>query len=315
MRLGTIGTGNIVRQFLAACPLGQFELTAVYSRYQEKAEKLAMGKATCYTSLEAMLHDPRVEVVYIASPNALHYPQAKQALAAGKHVIVEKPFVTTLNECQELMALAKEKDCMLFEAVPNLYMPSLKLCERYAHKIGRIRLVTGHFTQYSSRYDAFKKGQVVNVFHPRMAGGALMDLGVYALHFLYALYGRPEDLTYKANQAQNGIDLSGILQCRYPDFQVVFVIGKDCQSENFCLIEGEEGYLKIEGSISLLSEIKYNGRSISSSVLKNPLNDEVKAIGEVLANHDVSTMETWWAHTSAVVELLEMARAKGNLPF
>ena len=111
MRFGTIGTGNITRQWIAASALGNLELAAVYSRYQEKGEKFAgeYGDVRVYTDLEAFLSDTQIEVVYIASPNHLHFDQARRALLHGKHVIVEKPFVPTLNECKTLMALALEK--------------------------------------------------------------------------------------------------------------------------------------------------------------------------------------------------------------
>lgn len=317
MRFGTIGTGNITRQWIAASALGNLELAAVYSRYQEKGEKFASeyGDVRVYTDLEAFLSDTQIEVVYIASPNHLHFDQARCALLHGKHVIVEKPFVPTLNECKTLMALALEKGCMLFEAVPNVFQPALRTIQENLPKLGKLCLVTCHLTQYSSRYDAFLKGEVPNVFNPRMAGGALMDLGVYEIHFMCALFGKPEKIQYHPNLAANGIDVSGILNLSYPSFQASLVVGKDCHSENFCLIEGDEGYLKVDGSVSLLPEIILNGKTILTSPLVNPLNEEAKAIGQCLEEKRVDWMKHWWEATWTVTEVLEEARKSGNLPF
>lgn len=318
MRLGTIGTGNVVRQFIAAGTLGNLNLGAVYSRYQEKGEKFASEygeEIKVYTDLEAFLSDPSIDVVYIASPNRLHYEQAKAALLHKKHVIVEKPFVVSLSECKTLMALALENQCMLFEAIPNLFQPALRTIKEAITKLGDLRLVTSHLTQYSSRYAQFLNGQIPNVFSPSMAGGALMDLGVYEIHLMCSLFGKPETVHYFCNQASNGIDLSGIIFLGYPNFQASLVVGKDCRSENFCLLEGDKGYLKVNGSVSVLPEVILNDKTIFTSPLVNPLNEEAKAIGQCLEEKNTDLMKKWWQQTWMVVEILEKARQSANLPF
>ena len=124
IRLGTIGSGIIVHHILDAVIRTEgIELEAVYSRTREKAQALAeqYGGKKIYTDMDAFLADPEVDMVYIATPNLLHYPQAKKALLAGKHVLLEKPFTTKAEHARELVALAKEKGLYLIDAVPTAY--------------------------------------------------------------------------------------------------------------------------------------------------------------------------------------------------
>ena len=130
-----------------------------------------------------MLADPDIELVYIATPNSLHYAQTKAALLAGKNVLCEKPFVPTVAEADELIALAKEKHLFLFEAITTAHHPNYALAKQYLDDIGSLRIVSCTFCQYSSRYDALLSGQVPPVFDPACCGGALMDLNLYNVHF------------------------------------------------------------------------------------------------------------------------------------
>ena len=144
VRLGTIGSGEIVHSVLNNAVKTQgVKLEAVYSRSQEKADALAKtyGARKTYTDMEAFLSDEAVNTVYIASPNLLHYPQAKAALLAGKHVICEKPIVTRYAHAQELRDIAAEKGLFLAEAAPTMFLPNYMLLREKLPEIGRIRLV------------------------------------------------------------------------------------------------------------------------------------------------------------------------------
>ena len=135
-------------------------------RRDRRALAKEYGGAAVYTDLDAFLADKTVNVVYVASPNSLHYSQVKAALRAGKHVICEKPFTPTLAQAQELVTLAQERGLMLVDAVPTTYLPNYELLQRELPKLGRVRLVLANYSQYSSRYDKFLAGEVPNVFNP-----------------------------------------------------------------------------------------------------------------------------------------------------
>jgi len=172
MKFGTIGTGYIVRAFLDGVYKNDGELAAVYSRRQETGEAFAKdyGSPQVYTNLEAMYNDENVEVVYVASPNSLHYVQSLKALQHGKHVVVEKPMCATVAQAKKLFEEAKERGLFIFEAITNQHLPNYKLIPEILGKIGRIRMVQCNYSQYSSRYDALKSGEEPNVFSPKYSG-------------------------------------------------------------------------------------------------------------------------------------------------
>ena len=128
IRLGTIGSGAIVRSILDNVKLTEgIRLEAVYSRTEEKGLNLASdyGVDKVYTSLEDLFADEAVNFIYVASPNNLHYPHTKAALLAGKNVICEKPFASTKEKAEEVVALAKEKKLLLVDATPTFFLPNL----------------------------------------------------------------------------------------------------------------------------------------------------------------------------------------------
>jgi predicted dehydrogenase len=133
MNIGILGTGSIARTMAAEfAKVPAFRCEAVCSRQQATGEALAQqfGIPKVYTDYDAMLADPDIELVYIATPNSLHYAQTKAALLAGKNVLCEKPFVPTVAEADELIALAKEKHLFLFEAITTAHHPNYALAPR-----------------------------------------------------------------------------------------------------------------------------------------------------------------------------------------
>ena len=150
IKLGTIGSGVIVHSVLGnVLKTEEICLAAVYSRSQEKGDALAaeFGARKVYTDMDAFLADPETNFIYIATPNLLHYPQAKKALLAGKNVILEKPFCTTAAHARELVDLAREKGLFLIDAVPTAFLPNLEVLKEALPKIGRIKLVQGNYSQ------------------------------------------------------------------------------------------------------------------------------------------------------------------------
>lgn len=257
--LGTIGSGPIVHHILDNVQKVEgVSLKAVYSRTIERARQLAdeYGCTNVYTSLEKMLADETVNTVYVASPNILHYEQAKQALLAGKHVWCEKPFTTTLAQAEELISIAEEKGLYLIEAAPPMFVPNFKLLKMYLPKVGRVRLVLGSYSQYSSRYDNLKNGELPNIFNPEMGGGCLMDINFYNVLLCCALFGKPDEATYTANIFPGvGCDTSGVAVLKYPDFTAVCSGAKDTWGTNAFQIQGEEGFIRIDGGSNGLAEI------------------------------------------------------------
>lgn len=251
MRVGTIGSGVIVDRMIEAMQLVDgIEVEIVYSRSLEKAKAFAQkhGIERYCDDLSQMMNDPNVDTIYVASPNALHYPQSKMALEHGKHVICEKPFTASRKETQELFDLAKEKGVYIFEAITTIHLPNYRIVKEHLDKVGQIKFVQCNFSQYSSRYGKYKEREVTNVFDPAMQGGALKDINVYCLHFVTGLFGKPETMQYIANKGFNGVDTSGVVLMTYPEMIATCVGAKDSSSPNFVIIQGDEGTLRVYGS-------------------------------------------------------------------
>ena len=211
MKLGILGTGKIVQEFLPwLVEHTPFTVQAVCStpRSAAKAAELCAQYQIPQHTTNYFELLQWVDAVYIAVPNLQHARYARVALEAGKHVIVEKPMAVTAAETEELAALAQRKRLFLFEAMTTQYQPNYAKLREMLPRVGTVRMVQCSFSQYSSRYDDFCAGQTPPVFDPLCAGGALMDLGVYNVSYIVGLFGEPNKAVYAANMERN-IDTSG----------------------------------------------------------------------------------------------------------
>ncbi len=323
MNIATIGTGTIVDAILSAInELEDVNVTAMYSRKRETAQELAgkYGISTIYTDLESLFSDQNVDLVYIASPNSMHYKQAYQALQHGKHVVCEKPFTSTLQEAETLIALAKEKNLLLFEAISNIHLPNIKVIQEQLPKLGPIKLIQCNYSQYSRKYNDLLAGQTPNVFNSEFSGGALMDINIYNLHLVMSLFGSPNTVSYTANQHANGIDTSGVVVLKYPEFIAECVGAKDTNGMNFVLIQGEKGYLQVVGGANGCREIKiqignepaaeYNAQSKA-----NWLYYEWEAFRDIYLAKDYNRCYELLQHSRSVMNVLAEARKNAGIVF
>lgn len=322
MKIGTIGTGEIVRNILDAVTKTEgISCEAVYSRSLDKGKVLgdAYGIEKVYTSLSDLMKDDQVNFVYIASPNSLHYEQALMALKHGKHVICEKPFATTLEQTRTLIEVAKEKRLFLFDAVPPSFLPNFYVIKEKLQKIGRIKLVMSNYSQYSSRYDRLLEGEVTNVFSKEYAGGCLQDIGFYNLYLNVAMFGKPKEAIYFPNMYPNQVDTSGVLVLQYPDFVSSNVGAKDTWGINFVQIEGEQGYIYIKDGSNALSEIKVvtcRGEEVINLQEDIPRwLYEIREIVKIVKNQDYEECYRRLEVTIDVMEVLESTRKRAGIYF
>ena len=250
MNLGIVGTGQIVHSIGPHLRSWDIDVTAIAGtpRSHEKTVELAsqLGASGCYDDYRLLIDDPQVDTVYVAVPNSLHYDVSRAALLAGKDVICEKPLTSTEREATELAELARSCGRFLWEAVVTTRQPNFKLIrDELLPRIGAVKVATVNYSQYSSRYDAFRAGNVLPAFDPAKSGGAIMDLGLYALTFTIGLFGEPEAAAYHAN-IERGIDTSGIVTLDYEDFKAINICAKDCDAYCFSQIQGVDGYILSE---------------------------------------------------------------------
>ncbi|MBQ7838158.1 MAG: Gfo/Idh/MocA family oxidoreductase [Clostridia bacterium] len=257
MKYGVIGTGWIAKSFIdGARMLTQADFTAVYSRTEESGGRFAAENEIpkVYTSLEEFAKGD-FDAVYIASPNRLHYEQSKLMLQSGKHVICEKPITVEPEELEELQTLAKKNGLIYIEAIMYMFNPARELLKDAISKIGKITSVHFDFSQLSSKYPAYVRGELPNIFNPALATGCLMDLGIYCVYPALDLFGIPQKTTACAHFMESGADGSGNAALLYSDKLVNFTYSKLGQDRLGSQIFGDEGTITIE-SISKLTNMK-----------------------------------------------------------
>lgn len=251
MRMAVVGSGMIVRDFLpVARAVPGLQVTAIVGRPGSRAalDHLAAEHdiPAVYVDLDACLADPSVDTVWVALPNSLHAERARRALLAGRHVICEKPMVLTEADLTDLRQLSRDRGLILVEAVSTRHLANYRWAVENLERVGRVRMVHSEYAQSSSRYPAFRRGEILPAFDPAMGGGALWDLGVYPLHLVVGLLGSPLAARYTPTR-QRGVDTSGVMVMEYDGAVAVCAAAKDCGGPNRTTVRGEEGTIVVDG--------------------------------------------------------------------
>ncbi len=244
-----IGRNFVVDSFLeAAAERDDVRLSAVYSRREDTGRTFAEkhGVARVYTDLSALAADSTLDFVYIASPNLCHEAQTVALLRSGKHVLVEKPAAPSRAGFARMCAAADENGRVLMEAMMPAHMPALGQVRRWLPRIAPVRTADFSYCQYSSRYDKFKAGVVENAFDPTLGNGALMDIGVYCVHWLAALFGTPDTLSGTCTFLPHSIDGAGAFVARFGETLCRVAYSKISDGMLPCEIQGEGGVIRID---------------------------------------------------------------------
>ena len=254
VRFGIIGTGRISDWVLKGAEQDpRIKVTAVCSRSKQAAEAfvarnaLAQG-AKIYTSVAEIAADPDVDAIYVGTPNQTHCDYTITCLEAGKHVLCEKPLAINAEEGRRIIDKARTKGLLLMEAMistlnPNFIMASSKLAE-----IAPIRHYSSYFCQYSTKYEALKRGEIASSFMPGTAG-ALRDVGIYTLYPLVRLFGRPSEVSGKLTRFQTDkgeSDVCGTAHLRYDSMDATLTWSKTYDSFQHTEIAGENGNIIID---------------------------------------------------------------------
>ncbi len=211
LKWGILGPGNIARDFAQALNRVNGEVYAVASRNKERAEKFARENNVkkAYGSYDEIIKDKDIDVVYIATPHSNHYEYIIKSLNNNKHVLCEKAITVNEKELEEALKIAREKNLVLEEAMTLFHMP---LYEKVIKKINKKDLGKVNMVQVS--FGSFKEYDENNrFFNLDLAGGALLDIGTYALSFArYFLSSMPEEILSTVKKAKTGVDEeSGII--------------------------------------------------------------------------------------------------------
>lgn len=257
MKFAILAPGGIAHSMAkAVSEIDKIERYAVVSRDLKRAEKFAekWGFEKAYGSYEEMAQDPQVEFVYVASPHSHHYEHAKLCLEHGKHVLVEKAFTVNARQARELIRLSEEKGLLLAEAIWTRYMPSRRMIDDIlaCKTIGNVTSLTANLGYILSHVDRMQ--------NPELAGGALLDLGVYPINFaLMAFHGEVKDVHATAIMSPKGIDWVNSVTLTFEEEKMA-VLHSDmlAQTDRQGVISGDKGYLEVQ-NINNCEEIRVFG--------------------------------------------------------
>lgn len=321
MKLAVLGTGKIVQEFLPMIQqVTDVELVALLStpRSLDKAKEMQAQYQVqeVYTDYETLLGNATIDTVYVALPNHLHYQYTKAALLQGKNVICEKPFTLNAQQLQELIQIATEKRLILLEAITNQYLNNFLQIKKDLAQLGKIKIVECNYSQYSSRYDAFKEGKILPAFDPQKGGGALMDINIYNIHFVVGLFGKPEKVQYLAN-VERHIDTSGILVLDYGAFKAVCIGAKDSTAQIRSVIQGTDGSIEVLGATNEMPRYERRSKTeieaVNANLDKHRMYQEFEKFTEVIDQKDLAFALEQLNHSLTVMQVVDQALESANL--
>lgn len=268
VRFGIIGTNFITEKILKAARFERrFELAAVYSRTQERADSFAQKYDIphTFTSLEEMAASPLIDAVYIASPNSCHAEQSILFMNHGKHVLCEKPFASNVREVKNMIAAAKKNNVALMEAMKPTLTPNFLAIKNYVKELGVVRRYFSCYCQYSSRYDNLKNGVVENAFKLELSNGAVMDLGVYAIYPMVVLFGKPKKIDATGLLLSTGVDGQGAVNFEYEGMNATVLYSKIANSSLPTEIQGEDATMTVD-RINIISKVTIKRREDGAEI-------------------------------------------------
>lgn len=315
MRIGIIGCGNIAGTLASTMvKMGDgIQLVAAASRDIAKAEEFAsrFGIEKAYGSYEELYQDEDIDLVYIAVPHSHHKKEMIDAINHGKAVLCEKAFCVNATEAEEVFALAKEKRVFVAEAIWTRYMPSRKRIDEIisSGQIGRVVSISANLG-----YKIFQKQRISD---PKLAGGALLDVGVYPLNFaMMFAHSDLASITGLAN-IKDGVDSRNSISLLFKDGSMASIYSDtEMISDRKGIIYGTEGTIVIENINNPEKLTVYNGDrnpvELSSETFEHEINGyeyEIRECAECLEKGLLEPPSMPWAETVRVLKVTDSLRS------
>ena len=307
IRFGVVGTNNITDWVIAGGRQDErFELTAVCSRTQERAKEFAAkhGIPHTFTSLEEMASSPLIDAVYIATPNYVHAEQSILCMNHGKHVLCEKPFASNSKEVRLMIEAAKKNKVTLMEAMISTLNPNFAIAKERMKDLGTIRRYFASYCQYSSRYDKFKEGIILNAFKPELSNGAVMDIGIYTIYPMVALFGKPQQIEAQGIVLHTGADGQGAVNFQYEGMNATVLYSKIANSALPTEIEGEAGNLLLD-KIHITKQVDYIPRQVTAQGKEQE--NHCQSIGVPLEKSE------YYYEIAEFINLIEQGKQESNV--
>ena len=315
MKLGILGAGGIAST-MAKTVAGMKDVEAYavaardLGRAQVFAQKYEVKKA--YGSYEEMLADDEVELVYIATPHSHHYLHAKMCLEAGKNVLCEKAFTVNAEQAQKLFDLAKEKKLLITEAIWTRYMPSRKMINDIIESgvIGEVTAVTANLSYTVSHVERIRKSE--------LAGGALLDVGVYPINFASMVLGDKVKDVKATAIFQNGVDiLDSIAMVFEGDRMATLQCGAREISDRMGSIFGTRGYMQVQNinNPEKITVFDTEHKEVASYVVPEQISGyeyEVESCMKAIQEGKLECTEMPHAETIRIMKILDDIRKSWN---
>ena len=326
MRLGIMGTNFIGDRLLEAAEAmdaswGVVEPYAVYSRKRETGKDFALrhgiSEERIYTDMEAFFRSG-IEAVYVATPNFCHKSHSLAAINAGLHVLCEKPLALTAADGREMFLRAEEKGVILMEAMRPCHDPAWRAVRETLPLIAPVRRVHLEYCQYSSRYDKFKQGEVLNAFNPALGNAAVMDIGVYPLFVLGMLLGKPLATHADSTFLANGFEGEGHASFRYDGVLADVTWSKITDSVAPSYILGEGGSITVD-KVSTPAAVTLtlrggDARSLPVRKEENNMDYELEAFLRLVGS-SAEEYAKYRACSETALEILDAVRESAGIRF
>lgn len=312
IKFAILATGNIANSMAkAALNLGEVECYAAASRSYEKAKDFAdkWGFRKAYGSYEELVQDAEVELIYVASPHSHHYAHAKLCLEHGKHVLLEKAFTVNSSQAEELIAMARDKGLLLAEAFWPRYMPTRKMLDDLIEQgtIGEVQAVTADFGAPLSHVERMR--------NPELAGGALLDLGVYPINFALQIFKSPvHKIQSNAVMSPEGVDHMNGITLTFEDNKIAVLHSNMlAYMRNRGVVYGDKGFIELyeisnPGTIRVFNENKELTASYPAPEQINGYEYELLASVRAIEAGQVECEEMPHSETLRLMKILDEIR-------
>lgn len=311
MKFAVLGAGSIAIQMAKTIAgMENVEAYAVAARDLGRAQAFAKehGFTRAYGSYEEMLSDEAVDLVYVATPHSHHFKHAKMCLEAGKNVLCEKSFTVTADQARELFALAKEKKLLITEAIWTRYMPSRKMIDDIiaSGEIGEVTSLTANLS--------YSLSGIKRIWDPKLAGGALLDVGVYPINFARMIFGDTLKEVTATAIFRDGVDMTDSIVMNFEGDKVATLQSSVCAvSDRMGGIFGTKGYIEVQNINNPEKITVYDADHKEKAVYLPPeqitgYEYEVEACARAIERGDLECPEMPHEETVKVLEIMDEIR-------
>ncbi|WP_041633242.1 Gfo/Idh/MocA family protein [Maribacter sp. HTCC2170] len=319
IKWGIVGLGGIANKFASDLQLVEkAEISAVASRSIEKAKDFQSeyNATHAFGSYTELFENDEVEVIYIATPHTSHKELSIEAMKHGKHVLCEKPMGMNLKEVEEMVAVAKENNVFLMEALWSRFNPAIRKVKELVDDgtIGELKYLHADFAFYA--LDRPEDGRLLN---PELGGGTLLDIGIYPIFISYLLLGNPESVISKSKFYKTGVEIQTSMLFEYKEAQAILYSGLNSGSKMEAEISGSEGtlFLKPQWHCAEGYSIKTGDKveHVDMPTLGNGYTFEIEEVHDCLLNNRLQS--ELWSHQNSLdlARLIQDIRTENNITF